>query len=75
MVNLDAPIRRELIKVLLMEIPQAGLLWISHEYSLMKSMDEILYLEGGAIIERGDHDSLLARNGKYAAVFRMQQDA
>jgi ABC-type transport system involved in cytochrome bd biosynthesis fused ATPase/permease subunit len=74
MVNLDAPIRRELIRLLLTEIPQAGLLWISHEYSFMKSMDEILYLEDGAIIERGDHESLLARNGKYAAVFRIQQD-
>ncbi len=75
MVNLDAPIRRELIKVLLTELPQPGLLWISHEYTLMKSMDEILYLEEGAIIERGNHDSLLALNGKYAAVFRLQQDA
>ena len=75
MVNLDATIRREFIKVLLMEFPQAGLLWISHEYSLMKSMDEILYLEDGVIIERGDHASLLAMNGKYAGVFRMQQGA
>ena len=75
MVNLDASIRRELIKVLLTDFPQAGLLWISHEYSLMKLMDEILYLEDGAIIERGDHDSLLAMNGKYAAIFRLQMDA
>jgi ATP-binding cassette subfamily B protein len=41
----------------------------------MESMDEILYLEDGAIIERGDHNSLLAMNGKYASVFRIQQDA
>jgi len=75
MVNLDPPIRRELIKVMLTEFPKAGLLWISHEYSLMKSMHEILYLEDGAVIERGDHDSLHAMNGKYAAVFRMQQNA
>jgi ATP-binding cassette subfamily C protein CydC len=75
MVNLDAPIRRELIKVLLTDFPQAGLLWISHEYSLMKLMDEILYLEDGAIIERGDHDSLLAMNGKYAEVFCLQMNA
>ena len=75
MVNLDASIRRELIKVLLTDFPQAGLLWISHEYSLMKLMDEILYLEDGAIIERGDHDSLLAMNGKYAEVFCLQMNA
>jgi len=74
MVNLDATIRRELIKMLLMEFPQAGLLWISHEYSFMKSMDEILYIEDGAIIERGNHDSLLAINGNYSTVYRMQRN-
>jgi ATP-binding cassette subfamily C protein CydC len=74
MVNLDAPIRRELIKMILTEFPRAGLLWISHEYSFMKSMDEILYIEHGAIIERGDHNSLLAINGKYSTVYCTQQN-
>lgn len=75
MVNLDAFIRRDLNKMLLTEFPQAGVLWISHTYSSMELMDEILYLEDGKIIERGDHHSLIARNGKYAAVYRLQQGA
>jgi ATP-binding cassette subfamily B protein len=41
----------------------------------MDLMDEILYLEDGAIIERGDHDALLDLNGKYAAIYRLQQGA
>lgn len=75
MVNLDTHIRQELVKVLLTEFPLAGMLWISHEYSVMELMDEILYLEDGAIIERGDHDTLLDLNGKYAAIYRLQQGA
>ncbi len=73
MVNLDAFIRRSLIKMILTEIPQAGLLWISHTYLSMELMDEILYLEDGKVLERGDHASLLATNGKYAAVYRLQK--
>ncbi len=75
MVNLDAFIQRSLIKMILTEFPHAGMLWISHTYSSMELMDEILYLEDGKVVERGDHASLLARNGKYAAVYRLQQGA
>jgi ATP-binding cassette, subfamily C, bacterial CydC len=74
MVNLDTRIRQDLVQLLLTEFPLAGMLWISHEYSAMELMDEILYLEEGTIIERGDHDTLLALNGKYAAIYHLQQD-
>jgi ABC-type multidrug transport system fused ATPase/permease subunit len=35
--------------------------------------DQILVLEHGAIIERGAHDALLARQGRYAQLYAQQQ--
>ena len=34
--------------------------------------DEIIFLDGGRIIERGDHDVLMQKNGEYAALFEKQ---
>jgi ATP-binding cassette subfamily B protein len=35
--------------------------------------DAILVVEGGEIVERGLHDDLLRRGGRYASFFRLQQ--
>jgi len=35
--------------------------------------DAILVVEAGEIVERGRHDDLLRRNGRYASFFRLQQ--
>jgi ATP-binding cassette subfamily B protein len=35
--------------------------------------DAILVVEGGEIVERGQHDDLLRRGGRYASFFRLQQ--
>lgn len=46
---------------------------IAHRLSTVVDADEILVLEGGSIIERGDHASLLERDGVYATMWRRQQ--
>jgi ABC-type transport system involved in Fe-S cluster assembly fused permease/ATPase subunit len=45
---------------------------ISHRLSMVIHADEILVLEHGRIVERGKHDSLLKKNGVYAAMWRAQ---
>ena len=45
---------------------------IAHRLSTIEKADEILVVEKGEIIEQGDHQSLLAKDGAYAALHKMQ---
>src|SRR5271156_2036092 len=47
-------------------------LLISHRFSTVKMADRILVLERGVIAEEGPHEQLMARGGRYAAMFEMQ---
>ena len=48
---------------------------IAHRLSTVRDADQILVLEGGRIVERGDHAALLARGGLYAALWAEQSRA
>jgi len=48
---------------------------IAHRLSTVVDADEIIVLDKGHIAERGKHDELLARNGKYAAMWNRQREA
>ena len=45
---------------------------IAHRLSTIQSADQILVLEGGEIVERGTHDELLAKNGRYRQLYDKQ---
>jgi ATP-binding cassette subfamily B protein len=48
---------------------------IAHRLSTVVDAHEILVMEAGQIIERGNHAELLAQQGRYASMWAMQQSA
>ena len=47
-------------------------LMIAHRLTTVCSCDEILYIEHGQVAERGSHDELLARHGRYYNLWQQQ---
>jgi subfamily B ATP-binding cassette protein MsbA len=45
---------------------------IAHRLSTIRSADQILVMEGGEIVERGTHEDLLARDGRYRQLYDKQ---
>ncbi|WP_042419340.1 ABC transporter ATP-binding protein [Streptacidiphilus anmyonensis] len=45
---------------------------IAHRLSTIRDADTILVMENGAIVEQGDHASLLERDGAYARLYKAQ---
>lgn len=49
-------------------------IFISHRLSTTRIADRIYMFESGRLIEQGNHEALLAQNGKYAEMFRVQSE-
>jgi ATP-binding cassette subfamily B protein len=45
---------------------------IAHRLSTIRDADLILVMEDGAIVEQGNHESLLSADGAYARLYRSQ---
>lgn len=50
-------------------------LLISHRFSSVRDANRILVLDEGRVVEQGTHDELLALDGRYAELFRLQAEA
>jgi subfamily B ATP-binding cassette protein MsbA len=50
-------------------------LTIAHRLSTIRDADKIIVLKGGVVAEEGSHDELIARDGVYAELYRIQFSA
>jgi ATP-binding cassette subfamily C protein CydC len=71
--NLDPLVEREIIKTIHNLPGGQSVLMITHRLVGLESMDEILVLETGRIVERGQHNDLLPAKGSYSRMYALQQ--
>jgi ATP-binding cassette subfamily B protein len=71
--SVDAQTEAEILHGLKAILKDKTCLIISHRISAVKEADEILVLDEGKIIERGNHDELVRRGGVYAELYQQQR--
>ena len=72
--NIDAESEGIIMEVIRSLSTFAGVTVITHRLANVAAADSILYMEDGRICEQGDHASLMARGGRYAALFCAQRE-
>lgn len=70
--SLDTVSERRIQEALNLLMKDRTTLVIAHRLSTVEKADEIIVLDSGRLVESGTHQQLLAADGQYAALYRMQ---
>ena len=71
--GIDTITERNLNRSLFKYTQKKTLLLITHHLTGLDLFDEILFLKGGKIIEKGSHDQLISLSGEYSRMYKMQK--
>ncbi len=72
--SLDSRSEKNILESLKRVSAQTTTLVIAHRLSTVIDADEILVMDQGQIVERGQHQNLLLSNGLYAQMWELQQE-
>jgi ATP-binding cassette subfamily B multidrug efflux pump len=70
--NVDTQTEERILEELSSVMKNRTTVLVSHRISTVKNARQIIVLKEGAIAEQGTHDSLMQRDGIYAALYRKQ---
>ena len=69
---LDMATEKRVLAAIKASCPDHTLFLATHRVSSVMDCDEVLFLRDGEIVERGTPEELIARNGAFAAVWKLQ---
>ena len=72
---IDAGTEQQIRELLKAPMQTCATIFISHRLGTLLHADEIIFLEGGRIVERGTHASLIAQGGRYAELNALQNQS
>ena len=72
---LDVQTEKQVTRNLMQAYRGSTVLFITHRLGALRNADQILVMDQGALLEQGNHDELMARNGRYALLYNQQEAA
>jgi ATP-binding cassette subfamily B protein len=69
--NIDSYTERQIQKALLTLLEGRTGMVIAHRLATIRGADRIIVLQNGEVVEEGNHDQLMERNGLYARLYNM----
>lgn len=69
---LDPIAARQMQREMFRFVGRRSMLIVSHDMSIAKNVDQVLFLEGGKLVGQGTHAKLMRENRKYAEFYECQ---
>ena len=72
--NVDPENEKELMEAITELTQEKTVIMIAHRLKTVRRADQILVVDNGQIVQRGTHDELMAKKGKYYDMFTKQAE-